>query len=93
MEAWLAEPAWEPQADALRDWNAAFTRAKRHAARTGGWPAHADRARALGQRLQGLMEGVQARREALRHQLDAGVRGRRALVAYAPWDEVSRAGP
>ena len=82
MEAWLANPTWEPDAGALIRWNEAFQAAVAHPEKGEGWPDLVARAHAAGRALDarvGEFAPLQDRRKAA---LDAQEQGNRALRGY-----------
>lgn len=82
MEAWLADPTWEPDPDALAGWNADFQDALARAEKGPGWPELAARAHAAGQLLDAHSELVAQERDRLRSELGVQERGSRALRGY-----------
>ena len=82
MEAWLADPAWDPDPEALVQWNAEFQAALAKAEKALGWPNLLDRAHAAGERLEARIGGVAEARDRLRTELEAQERGNRALRGY-----------
>ena len=82
MEAWLADPAWEPDPDALATWNAGYTEAFSRAERGPGWPELVARARAAGASLDARAARMAQTRDAVKAQLEQLDRGHRALLGY-----------
>lgn len=82
VEAWLADPGWEPDPDALAQWNADFQDALAQAQQGPGWPDLAARAHAAGQLLDARSELVAQERDRLRSELEVQERGIRALRGY-----------
>jgi hypothetical protein len=82
MEAWIADPAWEQDPDALAEWNAAYGRALANAERGPGWEALVARAHALGQAVTARTGALSVELEALRLELAGQARGGRALKGY-----------
>lgn len=82
MEAWLADPTWEPDPDLLAGWDADFQEALAKAEKGPGWPDLAARAHAAGQLLEARSETVGQERDRLRNELEAQERGSRALRGY-----------
>ncbi|MFZ1374990.1 MAG: hypothetical protein WAS25_00180 [Geothrix sp.] len=82
MEAWLDDPAWEPDADALAAWDAEFRASLAGAERGEGWPGLADRSHAAGKRLEARLSEVEQALNQVRGELEAQSRGNRALRGY-----------
>lgn len=82
MEAWLADPAWAPDSEALSQWNADFQAALAQAEKATGWPDLVGRAHAAGQLLEARIVGVALERDRVRAELVAQERGNRALKGY-----------
>ena len=82
MEAWLADPAWEPDPDALARWNTEFQGALTQTEKGPDWPVLAARAHAVGKLLEARLVVVSAARDQVRAELEAQVRGNRALKGY-----------
>lgn len=82
MEAWLANPNWEPDPQALAHWNAAFQIALTQNEKGPGWSELAARAHAAGKLLEARLVVVSAARDQVRAELEAQVRGDRALKGY-----------
>lgn len=82
VEAWLADPAWEPAAEALAAWQADLDAAVAVAARGPGWPALAARAHAAGARLATRADALAEARDQVKAELEALGRGNRALAGY-----------
>lgn len=82
IESWLADPAWEPTAEALTDWNAEFQLALERAEHGADWEGLAARAHAAGAALEARLAGLIAQRDALKAELGAQARGDRALRGY-----------
>ena len=82
MEAWVADPSWEPDPEALARWDADFQTALVHAEKGSDWPDLMARAHAAGHRLQARTVRFAQVRDELRAQLDAQERGNRALKGY-----------
>lgn len=82
MESWLADPIWEPEPEALAEWNIRFQQALGKAEKAEGWQEIAKRAHALGYQLeQRLQPFVQLRNE-IKFELNSLESGNRALQAY-----------
>ena len=82
MEAWLADPGWEPDPEALATWNSEFQTAPTQKEKGPGWPDLAARAHAAGRLLEARLAVVVATRDQVRTELEAQVRGNRALKGY-----------
>lgn len=82
MEAWLADPGWEPEAEALAEWDAGFRAAMAAAEKGEGWPGLVGRAHTAGQRLEARTEVMAQEQDRIRAELDAQGRGNRALKGY-----------
>jgi len=82
MEAWVVDPKWEPDPDALSQWNSRYSAAVALAERGDEWPGMVSRAHALGQLLAARVEGFGHQRDAIRAELMGMERGRRALGGY-----------
>jgi hypothetical protein len=82
MEAWLADPEWEPDPEALAQWNAEFQAALSEPGKGPGWAELMARAQVTGRLLGARLAGVVAARDQVRAELEAQVRGNRALKGY-----------
>lgn len=82
MEAWIADPAWEPDPEALAQWNAEFQSAMAGAEKAEGWLGLVGRARAAGQQLEVRTMQLAQLRDGVRAELDAMECGNRALKGY-----------
>lgn len=82
VEAWLADPAWEPDPDQLTRWNEEFQSAQAAAERGPGWTELAARAHELGARMEARLAGLVAVRDAMKGELGVQARGERALRGY-----------
>ncbi|NWJ41143.1 MAG: hypothetical protein HXX12_09255 [Geothrix sp.] len=82
MEAWLADPAWEPEAEALARWDAEFRAAMAQAERAEGWPALAGRAHAAGKLLEARIPVAVEALNRVRAELETQAQGNRALKGY-----------
>ena len=82
MEAWLTNSAWEPDADALAQWNAGLQRALATAEHGPGWAELAERAHAAGRLLEARSAEVAVVRDRIKAELDSQGRGTRALRGY-----------
>ena len=82
MEAWLADPDWEPEAKALARWDAEFKAALVAADRGEGWPALAERAHAAGILLESRLALAVEALDQMRMEIESQGRGNRALKGY-----------
>ena len=82
MEAWLADPAWEPDPDALAQWNTEFQGALAQTEKGPGWAELAARAHVAGKLLEARLTAVTAARDQVKIELEAQVLGNRALKGY-----------
>ncbi len=82
MEAWLNDPAWEPDPDALTRWDSEFRSALAEAEKGDGWLELAERAHAAGRRLDAKSGEMAKELARLRVELEAQERGSRALRGY-----------
>lgn len=82
MEAWLDDPAWVPDADALARWDEGFRAAAAQAERAEGWPELAERAHAAGRRLAHRSEALAAELVHLKAKSQIQDQGQRALRGY-----------
>ena len=82
MEAWVADPSWEPDPEALARWDAEFQTALAQTKKGEDWPDLMARAHAVGHRLQARTVRFAQVRDELRAELDAKERGNRALKGY-----------
>lgn len=82
MEVWLADPGWEPEAEALAAWQSELDAAAALARRGPGWSALADRAHAAAARLAARAEALAEARDQVKADLEALGRGNRALLGY-----------
>ena len=82
MDTWLADPSWEPDPEALAQWNAGFQEAVDQAEKTKGWSDLVARAHRLGQDLEVRIARSAQLRDEARAELDAQERGSRALRGY-----------
>ena len=78
----MADPSWEPDADALARWHAGFQSALAGAEKGPDWPDLMARAKAVGLQLETRTEKFIRMRDELRAELDAFERGNRALKGY-----------
>ena len=82
MEAWLADPTWEPDADALARWRAEFQEALAQAEKAAGWPSLIARAHAAGQSLEDRTAPFAKERDRLKALVGGQGRGVQALKGY-----------
>lgn len=82
LEAWLADPAWGPEAVELAEWNQEYQSAVDGAERGPGWQELVVRAHALGAQLSVRMASVSREKDAVKTELDSFARGNRALKGY-----------
>jgi hypothetical protein len=82
MEAWVADPAWEPDPDVLAQWNARFQAVMAQAEKGEGWPDLVARGHAAGRLLEVRTERLARSRDEVRAELDSQGRGNRALKGY-----------
>lgn len=82
MEAWLADPIWEPEADALDAWNRDFLEAMGRAEKAPGWDALIERAHGAGRRLEDRIAVLSAEKDKVQAELERQGRGNRALKGY-----------
>lgn len=82
MEAWLADPAWDPDPDALAQWTTEFQGALSQTEKGPDWTELAARAHVAGKLLEARLAVVAAGRDRVRAELEAQVLGNRALKGY-----------
>jgi hypothetical protein len=82
MEAWMADPSWEPEPGLLATWNAGFQAAMGRAEKGPNWPDLMSRAHALGRALERRASHLALQRDGVKAELDAQGRGNRALKGY-----------
>lgn len=82
MEAWVADPAWEPDPQALAQWDAAFQAAMARAEKGQDWQDLMARAHGLGQQLEMRSMMFARLRDQVKADLEAFERGDRALKGY-----------
>lgn len=82
MEAWLSDPNWEPDPEALTQWDAGFQAALAQAEKATGWPDLTARAHAAGRLLEIRLSAAEEERDRIRVELDRHGRGNRALKGY-----------
>jgi hypothetical protein len=82
MEAWLAEPSWDPAPEQLAMWQAEFETAMAGAEKAQGWPELIARAHAAGKLLEARSDAVAAERDRIQKQLASQDLGDRALKRY-----------
>jgi hypothetical protein len=83
FEAWVSDPAWEPDAEALATWEAGFKAVVATAERGAGWADLIERAHALGAQMEQRTEPYALQLAELHKALQAQELGRRALRGYA----------
>ncbi len=81
-EAWLADPETLLDTDFLERWNRDFQAAVAAAERGPGWAELVARAHRLAGQVEARQRAVEARREAVRGELQLQARGHRALKGY-----------
>jgi hypothetical protein len=82
MEAWLADPTWAPDPEALARLNTEFQSALAQAERAPGWADLITRAHAAGQVMATRAERLAEVRDQVKTELEALGRGNRALRGY-----------
>lgn len=82
METWIADAAWNPDPEALAQWNLAFQEAMARAEKGSGWAELMSRAHSVGGQLEVRMLPFIQQRDALKAELNAQERGSRALRGY-----------
>lgn len=82
MEAWVNDPAWEPDAEALLCWKAGFLEALAQTEKAKGWSDLIARAHAAGRLLDRRADVVAEERDRLRARLATQDCGNRALRSY-----------
>ena len=82
MEAWLADPAWEPDAEVLAVWDAQFRVALAQAEKAMGWEALVARAHKVGRLLEVRAAALAEDSLRLKGELNAQGQGARALKGY-----------
>ena len=82
MEAWLADPNWEPDADTLAQWDTEFQSALALAEKASGWSDLRDRAHAAGHQLEARRVVLAGALDQVRRALEVHERGVRALKGY-----------
>lgn len=82
MEAWVADPAWEPDPEVLARWNEGFQAALAGAEKGEGWPDLVARAHAVGALVEARVRHLSHLRDEVRAELDSQERGHRALKGY-----------
>ncbi|MBK8791650.1 MAG: hypothetical protein IPN59_00615 [Holophaga sp.] len=82
MEAWLSDVAWEPDPDALAQWEEEFRMALAQAEKGSGWAALIARAHEAGRMLEARIEVVAEARDRIKAELEAQEQGNRALRGY-----------
>jgi len=82
MEAWVGDPSWEPDPEALAQWNEAFQAAVARAKKGDDWPDLVARAHAVGQHVEARVTQLTQLRDGMRAELNIQERGDRALKGY-----------
>lgn len=82
MEAWLDDPSWIPEAEALARWDEAFQSAAAEAERGDGWEALRARAHDAGRRLFHRSEALATELIQLKTKSQIQDQGSRALRGY-----------
>ncbi|MDP2876443.1 MAG: hypothetical protein Q8O00_09690 [Holophaga sp.] len=82
MEAWLVDPRWEPDPEALAQWDAEFLAAMAQAEKALGWQDLVERGHAAGRLLEARSAGVAKEQDRVRIEIEAQERGNRALRGY-----------
>ncbi len=82
MEAWVADPSWVPEADALARWHTDFQAALSQAEKGHDWADLMAKAHAVGQQLDSLAVRFAGFRDEMKAELEAYERGDRALKGY-----------
>ena len=82
MEAWLADPNWEPDSGTLAQWDTEFQSALSQAEKASGWSKLRDRAHAAGHQLEARRVVLADALDQVRRELEVHERGVRALKGY-----------
>jgi len=82
MEAWLDDPTWQPNPEALARWDAEFRAALVRAEKGNGWPELVERAHEAGRRLDIRSEAMASELREMKARLQAQDQGDRALKGY-----------
>jgi flagellar hook-associated protein FlgK len=82
MEAWIADPNWDPDPQALAQWNAGLAEAMEQAKGTAEWSALVARAQLLGRQLEDHAARLEQLKEKVKAELEAIECGGRALRGY-----------
>ena len=82
MEAWLADSTWEPDPDALAQWNAEFNSALAQAEKAADWSELRARSHAAGHQMEVRMAVFAEAKERLRIALERQEVGHRAMKGY-----------
>ena len=82
MEAWLKDPDWVPDVDALAVWDTEFKVALAGAEKDHGWSDLMARAHEAGRQLEIRTVVFAEARDQLRQELEAHGKGSRALRGY-----------
>ncbi len=82
MEAWLGDPDWAPDPEALAGWNVSFQVALAMVEKDSGWEALQGRAHAAGRELDSRIKQLTHDQQDRRAELLVIERGSRALRGY-----------
>jgi hypothetical protein len=82
MEAWLDDPNWEPEPEALLRWNEGFCAAELQVPVAERQPDLVARAHAVGERVEVRTAQLAKLQDAMRSELEVQERGNRALRGY-----------
>lgn len=82
MEAWIADPNWEPDPDELALWNTNLQAAKAHAQGDEKWSDLVASAHALARPLEVRLGQLTLRRDEVRAELESLESGKRAIKGY-----------
>lgn len=82
MEAWLDDPTWIPDAEALSRWDEAFHSALAEAEKGDGWHELSARAHEAGRRLEARSKALASELAQLKNKLESQDVGSRALRGY-----------
>lgn len=82
MEAWLADPAWDPDPEVLEAWNTGFLAALAEAEKGEEWPRLAARGHAASRALEDRIARLALERDRVKGELAIQDRGNRALKGY-----------
>jgi hypothetical protein len=82
MEAWLADPTWNPDPEALAQWNIEFQEALAQAEKAPGWAELIARAHAAGRLMEARIVVAVEAQDRIRTDLALQEQGSRALRGY-----------